>query len=218
MSKIVIELQQDALKSNFDIMCLLRKAYLVAKKLKLKEFEEWITNEFNGYEDKEKNQIPKYRLLRGELKAWCPSRQKWVSVILTEENDDLTTHTTIDSIANLLNVYENATNRNKNVIFEFSADLNNFLSKSTKFNTKFALEIGTNQIYNIIENIRMIILDWSITLEMNGILGDELHFNDTEKDIANNTPIINKYINNFYAPVNETQIQQDTKKSSQIRN
>lgn len=54
MSKIVIELQQDALKSNFDIMCLLRKAYLVAKKLKLKEFEEWITNEFNGYEDKEK--------------------------------------------------------------------------------------------------------------------------------------------------------------------
>ena len=42
--------------------------------------------------------------------------------------------------------------------------------------------------------------------------------NDTEKDIANNTPIINKYINNFYAPVNETQIQQDTKKSSQIRN
>ena len=218
MSNIVIELQQDALKSNFDIMCLLRKAYLVAKKLKLKEFEEWITNEFNGYEDKEKNQIPKYRLLRGELKAWRPSRQKWVSVILTEENDDLTTHTTIDSIANLLNVYENATNRNKNVIFEFSADLNNFLSKSTKFNTKFALEIGTNQIYNIIENIRMIILDWSITLEMNGILGDELHFNDTEKDIANNTPIINKYINNFYAPVNETQIQQDTKKSSQIRN
>lgn len=218
MSKIVIELQQDALKSNSDIMCLLRKAYLVAKKLNLKEFEEWITNEFNGYEDKEKNQIPKYRLLRGELKAWYPSRHKWVSVILTEENDDLTTHTTIDSIANLLNVYENATNRNKNVIFEFSADLNNFLSKSTRFNTKFALEIGTNQIYNIIENIRMIILDWSITLEMNGILGDELHFNDTEKDIANNTPIINEYINNFYAPVNGTQIQQDTKKSSQIRN
>lgn len=31
MCKIVIELQREALKSDFDIMNLLRKAYLVAK-------------------------------------------------------------------------------------------------------------------------------------------------------------------------------------------
>lgn len=61
MSKIVIELQQEALKSDFDIMSLLRKAYLVAKKLKLQEFKEWINNELNGYGDKD--EIPKYRLL-----------------------------------------------------------------------------------------------------------------------------------------------------------
>ena len=83
------------------------------------------------------------------------------------------------------------------------------------FNTKFALEIGTNQIYNIIERVRNIILDWSITLEENGILGDELQFNETEKDKATTTPTINNYINNFFGPVSETQIQQDTKESSQ---
>ena len=49
MAKIVIELQHEALKSNFDIMNLLRKAYLVARKLKLQEFEDWINNELNGY-------------------------------------------------------------------------------------------------------------------------------------------------------------------------
>ena len=38
MAKIVIELQHEALKSDFDIMNLLRKAYLVARKLKLQEF------------------------------------------------------------------------------------------------------------------------------------------------------------------------------------
>ncbi|MFQ7675143.1 MAG: hypothetical protein ACLRK3_10590 [Ruminococcus sp.] len=45
MAKIVIELQHEALKSDFDIMNLLRNAYLVARKLKLQEFEEWIKDE-----------------------------------------------------------------------------------------------------------------------------------------------------------------------------
>ena len=48
MAKIVIELQHEALKSDFDIMNLLRKAYLVARKLKLQEFEDWVNNEFYG--------------------------------------------------------------------------------------------------------------------------------------------------------------------------
>ena len=39
---IVIQLQREALDENVDIETLLRKAYLVARKLKLKEFEEWI--------------------------------------------------------------------------------------------------------------------------------------------------------------------------------
>lgn len=213
MSKIVIELQQEALKSDFDIMSLLRKAYLVAKKLKLQEFEEWINNELNGYGDKE--EIPEYRLLRGEIKAWNPYHG-WIPVILTNENENITTHMAADSIANLLNVYENSTK--KSAILQFGAGLNNLLSQSVNFNTKFALEIGTNQIYNIIERVRNIILDWSITLEENGILGDGLQFNEVEKDIATTTPTINNYINNFFGPVSETQIQQDTKKSSQNKN
>ena len=213
MSKIVIELQQDALKSDFDIMSLLRKAYLVAKKLKLKEFEEWINNELNGYVDK--GEVPKYRLLRGEIKLWNPY-QGWIPVILKNENENITTHRVADSIANLLNVYENSTD--KKAILQFGARVNNLLSKSVDFNTKFALEIGTNQIYNIIEHVRNIILDWSITLEENGILGEGLQFDEKEKDIATNTPTINNYINNFFGSVSETQIQQDTKKSSQNKN
>ncbi|MFR6665689.1 MAG: hypothetical protein ACLUQX_06030 [Thomasclavelia spiroformis] len=37
---------------------LIRKAYLVAKKLKLKEFEEWLNQEQNGY--KKEIRISKY--------------------------------------------------------------------------------------------------------------------------------------------------------------
>lgn len=93
--------------------------------------------------------------------------------------------------------------------------MNNLLSKCSNFNTKYALMIGTNQIHSIIERVRNIILDWSITLEENGILGDELQFSDSEKEIANKTPVINHYTNNFYGAVNETQIQQATVNSQQ---
>lgn len=84
------------------------------------------------------------------------------------------------------------------------------LSKHSGFHTKYALMIGTNRSYSIIERVRNII----ITLEENGILGEGLQFSDTEKEIANNTPVINHYINNFWGNVAE-QIQQDTKESMQ---
>ena len=136
-------------------------------------------------------------------------------MILPKENKDITTHMATESIANLLNVYENSTNHS--VFYQFGAGFNNLLSQSVNFNTKFVLVVGTNQIYNIFECVRNIVLDWSITLEENGILGEGLQFNEVEKNIATTTPIINNYINNFFGSVSESQIQQDTKKSSQIK-
>ena len=70
MSSIVIELQQESLNKNISISDLLRKALVVAKKLKISDFEEWITNELNGYEKAE--DIPAYRYVAGSVKAWNP--------------------------------------------------------------------------------------------------------------------------------------------------
>ena len=137
----------------------------------------------------------------------------WIPVIFEYDIESITTHSASDTISSLLNVYENSENRT--AILPFNASMNNYLSKHGGFHTKYALMIGTNQIYNIIERVRNIILDWSITLEENGILGEGLQFSNTEKEIANNTPVINHYINNFWGDVSSTQIQQDTKESIQ---
>lgn len=51
MGGIVLELQKEALDETISIESLLRKAYLVAKKLKLRDLEEWINQEQNGYEN-----------------------------------------------------------------------------------------------------------------------------------------------------------------------
>lgn len=118
-----------------------------------------------------------------------------------------------DSIPNIKNIYDNSSNGR--AVLQFGASMNQFLAKLCDFTTKYALMIGVNQIYNIMEKVRNIVLDWSITLEDSGILGDGLQFTDKEKEIANTTATINNYTNNFYGDVKNTQIQQDTKDSIQ---
>jgi hypothetical protein len=215
MSGIVLELQREALNNKCDILSLLRKAYLIAKKLKLSEFEEWINNELNGYTDGKT--IPEYRKVHGELKAWNPYHG-WVPVILTDDrlNALLTYQKIRMSISSLKNIYDNSDNNTFKI--QFNGSINQNLSELCDFETKFALILGSNQIYCMIECIRNIILDWSIKLETSGIIGEGLQFSNEEKEIATNTPIINNYINNFYGDVRETQIQQNTDDSVQNQN
>ena len=64
MDSIVIDIQKQVLsKSTTDV---LRQAYIIARKLKIKDFEIWISNELNGY--KEDDSIPEYRNIFGDIK------------------------------------------------------------------------------------------------------------------------------------------------------
>ncbi|WP_051280230.1 AbiTii domain-containing protein [Anaerovorax odorimutans] len=206
MAGIIIELQKEALRNEADILSLLRKAYLVARKLKLTEFKDWIDNELNGYTDIKK--IPDYRKIKGEVKAWNPC-QGWIPVL---NSSKISSRSIGDSIPNLVNVYND---KNGSPYLRFNDDDNDYLSNAIDFETQYALHVGRNQIYEILEKVRNLILDWSITLEENGIFGEELQFTKEEKQIATSTPTIYNYINNFYGNVSDTQIQQNTDRSTQ---
>ena len=47
-NSIVLELQTNAVDPDWSVTSLLRKSLMIAKKLGLEEFEEWISNELNG--------------------------------------------------------------------------------------------------------------------------------------------------------------------------
>lgn len=72
MGSIVLELQNEIVSSNCDVVNILRKAHLIASKLKLADFDQWIQHELNGYPDKES--CPEYRKVCGSLKAFNPYR------------------------------------------------------------------------------------------------------------------------------------------------
>lgn len=84
-------------------------------------------------------------------------------------------------------------------------------SQIFNFNTKYKLVISPAQIYSILETVRNIILEWSLKLEEDGIVGEDMGFSEDEKEKAEKS---NYTVNNFYGEISG-QIQQNTTNSTQ---
>lgn len=202
MSGIVLELQKEALDETVSIESLLRKAYLVAKKLKLKDFEEWINQELNGYD----NQFPKYRSVRGEIKAWNPYHG-WIPMILSANVADLVSSMPLGLPISAISDSYNSSDGT--VCLTVNAAMTEFFNKSSNFiPTKYAFFVSKSEMYRIMGTVRNKILDWALLLEQNEILGEGMTFTEKEKEIASNTQVINNYTNNFYSDVSDVDIRQ----------
>lgn len=202
MEGIVYELEREALDENVSVESLLRKAYLVARKLKLLDFEEWINNEQNGYH----GEVPDYRMIKGDYKAWNPYRG-WMPVILTPKMgrfmSSIPLHQSISSICEIYTSHENG------IQFTLSAEINDLLNKSTDgFKTQFVFNTSRSEIYGILSTVRNKILDWALLLEESGIVGEGMTFTEEEKKKAQETQVINNYTNNFYSDVSDVEMKQ----------
>lgn len=65
--KLLYELEKDIIDSNIDLTQILRKAQVLAYKLKVSDMKTWVDNELNGY--KGTNNLPDYRILPAKLKG-----------------------------------------------------------------------------------------------------------------------------------------------------
>jgi hypothetical protein len=208
---VVTDLQSLAICGETDVLSLLRKAYLVARKLGLAQFQVWTNNELNGYTKIE--DVPNYRKIHGTLKAWNPM-YGWVPAVIPDDNiEKVVCNVEIcNSIPSLI-ALENV----KSISLPISAGKASLLSKLYDFETNYSLEFASNNIHNIIEQVKNRILDWAILLEEKGIQGDELSFSLEEKNKAQSEPQIVNYISNFYGSVSDTQFQQGTTNSEQLQ-
>ena len=184
---IVIELQREALDEKISIESLMRKAYLVARKLNLKEFKEWISQEQNGY----KQEVPEYRNIAGEIKAWNPYHG-WIPMVLSADISDLVSKMPIPtSISELQDVYNSSEGT---VCLSVNGTLTEWFNSNMDFiPTKYQFFSTKSELYRIMSTVRNKILDWALLLEENGIVGEGMTFTDIEKKIAHNTQVINNY-------------------------
>ena len=206
---IVVQLQKEALSDDIDLETLLRKAYLVARKLHLSDFEEWVKKEQDGYS----GNVPNYRIIGAEVKAWNPYHG-WIPTVMPGKVEDRLSRIPIKQpIATILDEYSNSSG---NIVFAASSELTDLLNiNSTSLLTKFGFHSSRSEFKKIISAVRNMILEWALMLEENGIVGDGLTFSDEEKQTAKKSQVINNYTNNFYAVTENTQIQQGGSNNTQ---
>lgn len=189
---IVLRLQKKCVDNNEDLQSLLREALLISTKLKQNDFKVWINNELKGYNEVEnENYIPDYRKIATTLKFKNPYRG-WIPAIIPDFLEDQLTHSYLkDSISEL---EELLTHKESSLIINLSPSFKNLLMES--FNSDFepAMFISSTNVKGIIDTVRTVLLEWTLKLEEDNILGsDDLTFTEEEKETAKNI-----HIENFY--------------------
>lgn len=209
MSSIVLELQRELYDGSKSVTDLLRKAYILARKLKVKEFEKWIDAELNGYYEKDID-IPKYRNVMVNMIALNPVRG-YIPVWMSDEKlSDIISRLPIgQSISEIEALLKSD---NDYAISKIPPNIENTLQPMLDANYPLYNQIDKSQLQGIIEGTKNVILNWSLKLEEDGIMGENMSFSDKEKELAERA---NYTINYFNGNLTNTQIQQNTQNSSQ---
>jgi hypothetical protein len=180
MDSLVLELQRDALEKNIHITDLLRKALLVSRKLKIKDIEEWLNNELNGYSD---GSIPDYRLVRGELKVFNPYAG-WNPVFLSDQEwQDLLclrhVNLSVSQIENLI-----ANSEGGHFLIKYPGNAADTIMKMIGHQMEPALHASLHQLVRIIDSVKTKVMEFALDLESRGVLGEGMTFTKDEQQLA----------------------------------
>jgi len=206
MDSLVLELQRDVLDRTIHIPDLLRKALLVSRKLKIKDIEEWVNDELNGYELRS---VPSYRLISGELKAFNPYRG-WIPVDMGGElHASMCENPARDSVSQIADLVERT--ETGTVIVKFPANLNTAFRNLMRTDYEPALHVPVHKLVRILDVTKTKIMDFALDLEARGILGEGIRFSKAEEQLAQS--ITYNTIN--IERMENSQLQQSTHESGQ---
>jgi hypothetical protein len=207
---IVEELQRDSLDKKIGVTELLRKALVVASKLDLDEFEEWISRELEGY--KNDIEVPEYRNFVGTIIARNPP-YGWIPVHFADSNleSKLSHRRCMQPLSELETLLEKKPEEG-NYHMPFPHDVQRDLCKITPYGLPSTLQVSFHFIQRVVDTVRNVILKWTLKLEKDGILGAGLSFSQNEKTVAAQNVY---HVMTFYGPVTGSQIQQATVESEQ---
>ena len=197
MNSIVVDLQDEILSSDCDIVQILRRAHVIAVKLGLKEFDQWISYELNGYPNLDV--CPDYRKVSGTLKALDPYLD-WIPVVVPDSKIEkmICEKKMPNSISEIITLCENAPNGLLSPFSGGQVELLNYMF-NPPLPTRYALHTSTASVMDIIEKVKNTILEWTLKLEEEGVLGEGMRFSDKEKQTAMALP---QTVNNYYGATN----------------
>jgi len=207
MTGLVLELQADAMDESVSVLSLLRKARALSVKLGVTTIDHWLSHEMSGYPTR--SSIPDYRHVVGRTVCLNPYRG-WIPLeIENPEHQKLLSERHLHQPLSELIQFTDAKSAGKSVLLMFPASIASDLRSTSGFEP--GLEIAVNLIHGIISTVRDKILEFSLELEKQGILGEGLTFTQQEKMAANNITYNSINIENMTG----SQLQQGTTSSNQ---
>ena len=183
-NSLIIDLQEELLKKECDIVTSLRKAHVVCRKLNLQEMDEWINYELNGYGECSEVKYPQYRIIHGELKAKNPYRG-YIPVLLN--NNELEKTICNRPIPNSITEIINLVATNTNLQIKLPSEQQQIINKlcCDGMNFEIAVVLSNSAVADIIEKVKNTLLEWTLRLESDGIIGNDMVFTEKEKKAAN---------------------------------
>lgn len=207
MNSIILELQREALNDNITVVSLLRKSSVVASKLGLEEFGNWIKQELGGYSN---GDVPAYRQVHGEPKYFNPYNG-WQPVIIQDERIRriFSNSLAANPVSELEDIYNNQSLTREPAFINYSVEKEKYLLSFMEFEVQVGLIVHAPAIKRILDAVRQHVLDWCLRLEKDGILGSGLSFSNEEKKAATKYSF---HIQNMHG----SQIQIESQDSKQI--
>lgn len=208
MASLVLDLQRDATSQDARVTDLLRKALLVAKKLELEDFEDWISKEMNGYPDDA--EVPEYRMVQGRPMAITARGTSELSLGDSDLDKQLAKRPVYQSAGEI----EHLVNQDDKVFsMGYPPEVRNVLVETLGGEFVPKLQVYESSFAAILDKIKGVILEWSTELEGEGVIGEDMTFSDEEKERA-----VNKEYTINVENMENSQIQQGTDRSTQEMN
>lgn len=183
MDSLVLELQKLATSSSEPISDVLRKALVVAAKLKLNDFREWVECELNGYQ---RSEVPDYRKCRADYFYRNPHHGLQPIIMPSTAAQKFFCDIRLTESAGSLEDVLDRGKRDKGTLsFPIPPEMEAELRDSCDLmGMPLYRLVSPNAITAVLDSIRTAVLEWALRLEAEGILGEGMTFSKAEQEKA----------------------------------
>lgn len=187
---LVNELQVSAERE--DVLTVLRKARRLASKLGVNDIDAWLTAEQTGYVGGQ--EVPQYRLVKGSLvfQTNGPIPVGWGMTgngIMGYPGGFVVDRPMIDPMGEVMALIENVATTKHGLYMQMDDDGNMDVFRRTLHpyiagQVTFLLKMNAARVRAIPEAVKDKVLDWACALERRGVHGEDMTFNDRERELA----------------------------------
>jgi hypothetical protein len=180
---LVRKLQAEAANPDASVTNLLRMAKIAATKLNATDALVWINRELNGYMNLKMDDLPRYRRLVGVPVAYNPYHG-WQPIQF--EHATTAENFALAPINMALGAIEKTVNEagGGGLALPYPPEVKVLLQKALLLRVDVQIFLERGQLWNIVDQVKNLILNWALELEKAGILGEDMQFSELEKSDA----------------------------------